>query len=310
MSRISRYQGSIERFIKQKSYITIIENEGVKGVINKMCGDSMHLIGILILTIVNSQAKRTSQNVHGYPLAAGIEYMEYVIDLVEQRDDYDCTYGKNTIEELIARVGGVFNIALSTNIGNSTNKHIGPITMNVNANIHKIQCEPTIGFEKQFEKSDIIKYKFSDEKKAIEQLKSLRKLTLESLTTINDDRYGFICRTGLTLGWLIGGGEQKKLNDVTRLASSFAVMIKTIKDFKNLERDISKAKLYTLNTVINEGFQVSFEKFLDHKQKVIEICIKLDIYTNTVKEIVDLLELDMDQVIDKSSPDLVSQYTL
>jgi hypothetical protein len=97
---------------------------------------------------------------------------------------------------------------------------------------------------------------------------------------------------------------------VTRLASSFAVMIKTIKDFKNLERDISKAKLYTLNTVINEGFQVSFEKFLDHKQKVIEICIKLDIYTNTVKEIVDLLELDMDQVIDKSSPDLVSQYTL
>ena len=81
-------------------------------------------------------------------------------------------------------------------------------------------------------------------------------------------------------------------------------------DFTNIDNDLEYAKNHTKNTIINNGFQNSFEIFIENKQKVIEGCIKQGIYTNTVKEIIDLMENKLDTVIDKSSPDLKSHYTL
>jgi hypothetical protein len=108
----------------------------------------------------------------------------------------------------------------------------------------------------------------------------------------------------------LGGGDEKTLDSLDKIGTSFANMIKLADDFMNLEKDIENSETYTKNYIVNFGFQNSFEMFIDNKQKFIEGCIILDIYTNTVKEIVDLIECKVDLIIDKSSPDMVSHYTL
>ena len=82
-----------------------------------------------------------------------------------------------------------------------------------------------------------------------------------------------------------------------------------ISHFENLDHDISSAKDYSDNYIINYGLNEAYELFLDSKQKFIEESMLHDLYTNTIKEVIDLIELSVDTVIDNTSPDLKSNYS-
>ena len=87
-------------------------------------------------------------------------------------------------------------------------------------------------------------------------------------------------------------------------------MIKLADDFVNIRIRYRRNDIYTKNYVVNFGFQNAFEMFIDNKQKFIEGCITIRYLYKTVKEIVDIIENQIDDIIDKSSPDMKSHYTL
>lgn len=86
-------------------------------------------------------------------------------------------------------------------------------------------------------------------------------------------------------------------------------MYKISKDFENLSADIKNSTTYSTNYVLNYGLQDGYEVFLNNKQKFIEESMVDDLYTNTIKEIIDTIEANVDMIIDQTSPDLKSTYS-
>ena len=82
---------------------------------------------------------------------------------------------------------------------------------------------------------------------------------------------------------------------------SFGILINQVG--KNSENGITR------NYVLNYGLLDSHELFMYNKQKFIEECMILDIYTSTVKEIVNIIDKNIDDIIEQTSPDLRSNLT-
>lgn len=322
MSRISRYQDSMGRFIKQRSCLTQLSPD-IKSKMDILVNECDHVIGILLLTVMNSQGKKMNMTVHGYHIATGIEVMTYSANIMCNKEYYENKLGKECVNEILCRTTSIANTCLSNNIEsiqgnyNATNynkliKIIHSLTRLMNSKIHKITIDENFSNDlgDNIIKTDIIKYKFADIVKAKNKIKKLKQIKKEKLDEYVQDRYGFICQLAFVNGWLLGGGDDKAIPQMEKLGTYFANILKVVQDFTNIDIDLEHAKNHTKNTIINNGFQNSFELFIENKQKFIEGCIKQGIYTNTVKEIIDLMESKLDSVIDKSSPDMKSHYTL
>jgi hypothetical protein len=65
----------------------------------------------------------------------------------------------------------------------------------------------------------------------------------------------------------------------------------------------------SLNFIINDGVQESFILFMEIKTQLIEDCLSLNIYTHTLKEVLDELEKNVDKCLSSSSIDLKSTYS-
>jgi hypothetical protein len=323
MGRISRYQDSFRRFIKTKSCISKIDTDIQNNIFSMIEGND-NVVGILLLTTLNNQGKKTKMNVlHGYYIASGLELLLCAINIMDNKEEYEKKMGVNVVTDILSRVCSYVNIALLNNIeslqDNYTSANYGKfikiiytLVKLLNTKIHKIFIMPTFEYEGNIIKTDAIKYKFNDMDQAKNKIKKLKKIKKEKLDIYIANTYGFVCQLAIINGWILGGGDEKIIPQLEKLGTYFGYILKTVKDFEKIENDLENAKIHShsKNTIINNGFQTSFEMFVDNKQKFIEGCIKYNIYTNTVKEIIDLLEQKMDAVIDKSSPDIKSHFTL
>jgi hypothetical protein len=321
MSRISRYQESFKKFIKNKS--CIINTEGnIQKDIHTMIDESDNIIGILLLTTLNNQGKKTKMNIlHGYHLAAGLELLIYAVSIMDTKNIYNKRFTENGVNDILTRIVPFVNISLFNNIetlqenytANTYHKFIKMIYNTVriiNLKIHKIFTEKNFTLEDNIMKTDVIKYKFEDMDRAKSKLKKLRRINKSELDTYINETYGLVCQMALVSGWLLGRGDEKNIINMEKMGICFGWMVKTVRDFINIENDLINADTYTKNTIINNGFQPSFEIFITNKHKFIDGCIKYNMYSHTIKEIIDTMEQKMDTVIDNSSPDLKSHYTL
>lgn len=310
MSRISRYQESINRFIKNKSCINEV-NEKDRNEIHDIIKKSENMPSIILLTVMGNRGRKNNVSLHGYYMAAGIQLLEVVARLMEK--EQGCG--------LISKLVGLTNICLLQNMESiqsqfpkDTIVRIWNNSMRIaNTKIYNLVKDNDIQCEAEnIRETDIIKYHFSNINAdfAKNKLMSLKKIKYESLMQFIQDKYGTVCKTALLLGWIMGGGDDKMIKTLEKTGMNMALMLKTSYDFINLESDLEMATGCTKNLIINLGFQNTFELFVDNKQKFIEGCISLDIYTNTMKEIIDLMENKIDTIIDRTSPDLRSHYTL
>ena len=318
MSRIGRYTDSMSRFIKNKSCINDLQDQNIKNNIFEIVSEFDHVVSILLLTVLNNQSKKNGITLHGYYIASSIEIMMIIVKLLDNENKYNKKYGSKSVQKIIVELVGLINICLSQNMEsiqpNYTKDRVLKIFHSciklINKRFAKIMLNESLEVDKNIKTTDIIKYHFSDIQKIKQKLIKLKQIKEVSLTNFINDKYGSVCQLSLELGWLLGGGDEKNLPNLNRVGTYFSMMIKLASDFSNIECDIMDNELSTKNYVVNFGFQNAFELFIDNKQKFIEACILLDIYTNTVKEIVDLTENKIDEIIDKSSPDMKSHYTL
>ena len=319
MSRISRYQDSVNRFIKTKSCITTLPPD-LKAKLDDMTNNCDHVIGILLLTIMKSQENKTKMTVHGYYAASSIELMLFSSLIKDNRQFYEEKYGKKDIDIILSMISGLVNIGLFQNIEaiqsnySSTNhtkllKLIHNITKQLNTDIYKLYTEPFFIQGEKIKRTDATKYKFKVAHPE-QKIKALHRVSKEEMLKYINDKYGYICCQAITIAWLLGGGDEKSIPALEKTALNFAYMVKCIRDYENLDRDLKYSEDMSRNIIINIGFQNAFEIYMTNKCKFIEGCMIHGIYTNTVKEIIDLLDSKLGVVINNSSPDEYSNYTL
>ena len=325
MSRISRYQDSINKYMKTKSCLNDSSEQNkdketdIKSNIHEIIDGSDYLVPIVLLTVLSCQSRKAKLSLHGYYMSCGIELLMSITKMMDCENRYS-KYNKAQTKKITNKMLTLTNICLSQNIEHvqtfiskekvlkifhGSIKYLNQKTYNLIDDIDMVSAN-------NIKKTDLISYSFSNYKQdeLKEKIMSLKQFSKEQMKEYITRRFGSVCQISLVIGWLLGNGDDKMIDSLEKLGVHLGNIVKLSHDFKNLEEDLSLATDSSYNYVINCGIQESFELFIDSKTKFIEGCIKYDLYSNTMKEVIDLIEASVDNVINKSSLDLKSSYTL
>lgn len=317
MSRISRYQDSMNKFIKNKSCITSLDGD-IRLLINNIMDKSDNIVPILLLTVLNSQSKKNNISLHGYYMGCGIEMMNVIAKLIDNNKYYQNVLSKKSIKRIINRLSTLINISLSQNIEYIQNiltkekaiKIFYNTNKILNNKLYELLDDDVMEYSDNIKKTDLLKFTFEKIQSPKTLITHIKQAKKENLLNFIQKKYGTVCQMAMVMGWLLGNGDEKTLIQLEKLGSYFGILIKISYDFNNLERDLGCAKETSNNYIINFGIQDGFEIFIDNKLKFVEGCMILDIYTNTIKEILDVIESKVDLFINNTAPDLKSHYTI
>ncbi len=303
MSRIERYQESINKFIKSKDIFT----EDVKN--NLLKRD--HLCGIIFATLLNHNSKKTNFKVHGYYIVCAIDILHELIDML----NFEKNINHNKFTELLFTVINVINLNLE-NIKvqpkqeEMLNKILNFVNSYMTTKLYEITKKYEFITQKKVLKTDLMSLSYLD-KTTLNKYKELTKIDHNSLIEYVKNTYGNIGDIVFVIGWAMGGGERKPelMKTLQTVGDRFGLLYKLCRDFEKIESDIKKSDKYSLNFIVNEGVQESFILFMEIKTQLIEECLNLNIYTHTLKEVLDELEKNVDTCLQSSNIDLKSTYS-
>ena len=283
MSRIERYQESINKFIKSKDIFT----DNIKS--NLLKRD--HLCGIIFATLLNHNSKKTNFKVHGYYIVCAIDILHELIEILNTEKDIE----HNKFTELLFAAINLINLNLeNVKVQPKQEEGLNKILNFVNSYMTNKLAEITKKYEfitnKKVLKTDLMSVSYLD-KTVLNKYKELCVIDHNSLIEYVKNTYGNIGDIVFVIGWAMGGGERKKelLKTLQTIGDRFGLLYKLCKDFEKIEKDINSSSKYSLNFVVNEGVQESFILFMEIKTQLIEECLNLNIYTNTLKEVLDEL---------------------
>lgn len=329
MSRILKYQDSMNKFIKTKSYISTL-NETDKNTIFEIIKNNDSLLSIIVLTVINCQTKKNKINgVHGYYLGCGLEIMLYILKILDRKKYYNDQYGNQKIDKFLYTGLSIGNVCLNQNVETLQTILNKEKFIKIFTNCNKILNQSYINiFDNNkynttpLKKTDIVNLsKIKKENGAKEKIKKIRVFDKQEYWKTIENKYCNFCKMGLYQAWHLGGNinsteDQQELSQIQildSLAYSLGVLIKIFNDIDYVDYDIdnfcSEPEVCS-NIFINLGIQETFEIFVTHKQKFTEACMLLDIYTNTIKEITDYLDKLMEDFLNTTEKDLKSHETL
>lgn len=335
MSRLNRYVDSLHKFIKDRSCLLDKESlptPEIGEIIYNKVKKSGLIIPILLLTVMNSQNKKNSVSVTGYYAASTIQFLHTIIEITEDKQNIIETYGEDTYHNIInyltlsssrSLCQNLETVKNSINDGDTSSKiFINSMKVfNANMNYSKILNSKTVknlptDSDDLLDTSnnDVSKWYIKDDKSLNDKFKNLKKITRESFDEYTNNKLGSLCEIAVCIGWVIGCGNEKKINRIKKIAKYFANFYKISEDLQNIEHDIRESikpesKNISYNFVLNYGLQNAYEFFMDNKRRFIEEAMKLDIYSSTIKEIINFIEAKVDNVIDDTSPDIKSSYS-
>ncbi len=322
MNRIIKYQESIKKFIKTKSYINNFDSSFVSW-IHEEIDKSDYILSIILLTTMNNQNKKNKISLHGYYIASAMEFLFILYKLINNENKYTTLLG-NKYNNYINNIILCTTISLNQNIESiqsaiSKDKIVTMSNMSVKylsekliklTNSNLLQ----MSYDSEYIKTDISKYHFKNPENTDivkEKILKVRQIDKKKIIPYISNTICIISEISFVLGWLLGCGNPKNIINIEKLGHHFGILIKLTMDFDNIENDFQITTdtddIRTRNYILNYGFQDSFELFMDNKQKFIESALLHDVYTNTMKDIVDIFEGKMDYIIDQTSPDLKSQ---
>lgn len=317
MSRIIRYQESINKFYKTKSSLNLISDHN-KLYLNDISNNFDHLVSIFLVSILNNRCKKSKLKFHGYYIACGIDIAIYIAKITDKNYIFENKYGKHVISNFLPELVSIMYQSLSGNIESlklnvdlsetlrinklcmhQMSKKIGYITNTlVNINIE----------DSKIKKTDFINYNFkNDELK--NKYKNYKYISKENLNNFIKKKYGSVCQLSLIFGWLLGIGDEQKIQKLEELGNDLGFIFKISHDFENIDNDLINNQEYTLNLVINYGIKETIEQFIDSKSRFIEGLLNLEIWSTTIKEILDLLEKNIDKYLNETDIDEKYQFS-
>jgi hypothetical protein len=316
MSRISRYQESVSKFVKSKSAYSEIIKYNNKN--EKLLNINSHEVSIILLTVfIGLKKKKNFKSHESYHMAAGIDLLLCTIMINDNIHYYNDTFDENKIKNFINQATPYIYECLSKNLETLDNivekdkvhKIEGKIFSYFNKKLLYILQNEEIETNQYAHKTDIIKYKFKNEKIIEQKYKNLKITDKETLIDYIDRTYGTVCQCSFVLGWMLGIGEEKTIPNLEKLGIYLGRMIKLTNDFKNLEIDIMHSKNFSYNYIVNFGIHEAFSLFDENKVKFLEGTMLINIYNTTIKEIVDNIEKTFDNCLANSELELKSRYT-
>lgn len=311
MNRILKYKDSLHRFIKDKSCLIEDSSEHNPFILRKI-KDSDLIFSVLLLTTLNSQNKKNNITMQGYYSASAVEFMNTMIIFFENEETMNhqimnllTISSQKSLQQNLESVKDTFsgNPAQAVSIFVSVmDIYLTGIKSINESNKYELKKNP-----ENNSKSDILKWYLKNDEQKGKKFKLLQRITEESLYEYINKRYVTISEISFTIGFIMGGGCSKQIEKLKRMAKNFALIYKISIDFEAMDEDMDRKGLCK-NIVLNLGLQESYERFMDYKQKFIEDAMILDIYTATMKEIIDEIEEKVDTIIDQTSPDLKSNF--
>jgi len=277
-----------------------------------------NVMPIVLLTILNNQQKKKElKQCHGYYIASGINIMMAMVNIFDNEKYYNTKYGNKVVNDFLTEMSLYIFKCLSQNIelleGNVHNDKIIKIYHHLinylQGKMQKIMQKTDITASLNIKKTDIINYHFTDKTGWEPAYKALKRIDKDVLIEYIDQKYGCVCECAFIMGWMIGLGEEKMIINLEKMGCCLGIMIKITNDFINLERDIKYANKHSFNYIINYGIHEAFVLFMDNKLKLIEYCISMNLFNNTMKEIVDHIEKKIDDCLKKTDVDLKSIYS-
>jgi len=308
MSRISRYQESIEKFIKNKN-INEYFSESYSKIIYDNLIKSDHLGGIIVSTIFNHNTKKTNFKGHGYFIGLMID----IIIMIVKSKDKDSYINYNLFIGLYKLLTENINL-IKTTKHDVLNKIIIIIMSYFNDNIYDILIDIKVGETQKMIKSDLLNLKSIDDK-IYKKLSMMNKYDNDDFIAYITKIYGKLGRLIFVISWVLGGGDTSKdtIKSIETIGEQFGILQKICYDFESIVNDINdmdKDKYKSSkNIVINIGIQESFALFMETKSIFYEESFKLDVYTHTMKEVIDELENKIDKVLENCKIDIKSVYS-
>lgn len=321
MSRISRYQNSINKFIKEKSILKNISNKSTQ-ILSPLLNDCDYYASVLLLTVLSNRSKHNKMNnVHGYHVSAVVEYLVLFSKLFDNKHKYKELYNGNKYLFPVMETMTHFATCLSMNIETVQNVLTKEKDKNVLKMFHNlikildmkinniINFDKTISYNEPMKRTDFVNYKETNNKIIKDKINKMKIADKNDLYRHVENTFGCSSQLGLIFGWFLGNGDDKSFNTLEKMGINFGYLIKISFDFENVDSDLNNSDNTTNNLLINYGIQEIFELFDRNKQQFIEGCIKLNIYTNTIKEIIDAIEKKVDLVLNNSKLDLRSTFS-
>ena len=310
MSRIERYQESIEKFINKN-----ITNTELKEMILKRD----HLLGIILASILNNNTKKSNFKVHGYYMSIAIDLF-YIINEYQSYTEY---YKNKKINSLIITCINTVYHLLQLNIESlkipakqehTYHKIITFVFSYINSKINNITQQYEFTKLNKTTKTDILNLTIlmNDEKNELRnKLKTLQQVDRQEFEEYMNKVYGNIGMLVVITGWSLGGGDLKAelMKELQMIGEMIGILYKICIDFDNIKEDIIKSSKYSYNFIINYGVQEGFVYFMETKTNILEACLKYNLYSHTVKEVIDLLETKIDAALKDSSIDMKSTYS-
>lgn len=314
MSRISRYQESVLKTITTKSSFSDIIKISNEEFVDM--GD--HEASITLLTILNGQNKKLNMKLHhGYYMCAGIDLL-MLYNRINDNPNYYCEkYGKKIISNIKSQTAIHLYECLHQNIETLENflekdkilKIHRKISTYLKQKMTEIMtCDELIG-NSHMHKTDIINCKFENVELTLEKYKKLKLVDKDILINYINKTYGNTCQCAFVIGWMLGLGDPKMINNLERLGTHLGILIKLANDFVNLERDIKYNDQCSTNMLVNYGVYQSFDLFSDSKVKLIEGTMALNVYNTTIKEVIDFIEKKFDMCLNNTELGMESKYS-
>lgn len=324
MSRISKYQEGILKFLKTKSFVNDLSVPS-KTILYELLNMSDHIPAILCLTILNNQCKKYDIKIHGYYLASGIDVMMLMAKVCSSRDYFDNKYGQNIIDNMIIEVINSFYKCITQNIdtlrlskNNNINIKLTQLCIEYASKyIPLITQKGTYSSTSKMKKTDLFCLDIAD--KDYVQYKKKNKLDKNIIMDDLINRYGSVCKLAMSLGWVLGQGddayftkikdlsEEKTVAKLEKLGDYMGKFLKLHDDFKYIERDI-KIGRFSLNYVINYGIKEAYIELIESKANFIEGSMLLGVESKTSKEIIDMIVRNIEEIVKDTSVDMDTQY--
>jgi hypothetical protein len=304
MSRISRYQESLSKFIKNKNIDTYFSVNFKEKIYQKLI-ESDHLGGIIVSTLFNHNSKKTNFKGHGYFLAVAVDI---ILIILNSKDRYSNENLNLTIGLYKLLTDNISIIKI--NKPEELNEIIVKIYEYFNNNIYDIITTEKIGESIKMTKSDLLNLKTINET-MYKKIANMNKYNQDDIVNYIKKTYGNNGKIIFLISWILGGGslDKKILSKIEMIGELFGLIYKICTDFENIMNDINNSDKTSKNIVINIGIQESFALFTETKSKFYEESFKLDIYTHTMKEVIDELEMKLDKCLDNCKIDMKSMYS-
>jgi hypothetical protein len=329
-SRIVKYQLSIEEFSFEEENSpfnnSIYKDEKYTEIIKENFKESDKFLSILFLTVMNSQLKKEKTSIQGYSAACGIEIVYLLFKIYDNKELMYKKYG-DYLNDIIFKLSFNWFTSIKINL-ESLRRKVDPkkytkysnailnlVSSDIPVYINRLALNKTIVFQNESskKKSDLPVFYMKNKPELLNYFNSINLIDKSFIKSSLMDNVCSIGELSCGLGWLFGLGSEKKIDTVKEFGRTFSLLYVLCRDFENIEIDLKNAyestHKYSFNFVINNGFQKSYEMYNDYKNVFITEANKLDVYTGTIKEMMDYIEEKIDNVINDTSPDLKSTLT-